>query len=274
MSGQAQASIPASEVRTITSRHVEQTYRISVALPYSYASQPDKTYPTVYLVDANWYFGMVTETTRIMQLCETFPEVMVVGIGYPVAESMLEAHEQIYALRARDLTPTVSSRFEQSQEKQGRKVTSGGAEQFLAFIENELIPLIEKEYRSSAGKRILAGHSFGGLFTLYALFKRPALFAAYVAASPSFDYGDNPLFGYEAAFAAQHKALPVKLYISAGEREESPDDPTVSSVYRFAGLLESRKYEGLALTRHIIPNCDHCAATAPAFQAGLQAVLV
>jgi len=110
MTDHAQASIPSTEVRTLTSRQVEQTYRISVALPYSYASQPERTYPTIYLVDANWYFGMVTETTRIMQLCETFPEVMVVGIGYAVAESLLEAQEQIYRLRSRDLTPVSDRR--------------------------------------------------------------------------------------------------------------------------------------------------------------------
>src|SRR5438093_9798024 len=134
------ASIPATQVRTIASSQVDQEYRISVALPYSYPSKPEMTYPTIYLLDANWYFGMVTETTRIMHLCETFPETIVVGIGYPVDEPLEKAFQHTLILRTRDLTPIMDSKAEKSEAERGRKVTTGGAEHFLAFIEGELIP--------------------------------------------------------------------------------------------------------------------------------------
>jgi hypothetical protein len=51
MTGYSKATIIATEIRTIMSKHVDQEYRISVALPYSYHSQPEKTYPTIYIVD-------------------------------------------------------------------------------------------------------------------------------------------------------------------------------------------------------------------------------
>ena len=85
------ASLPATEVRTITAHNIKQDFRISVALPPSYPSHPEQSYPTIYLLDANWYFGMVTEITRIMYFDGHFPETIVVGIGYPVDEPLEQA---------------------------------------------------------------------------------------------------------------------------------------------------------------------------------------
>src|ERR1700690_712074 len=103
------ATIPGTEVRTIKSRNVNQEYRISIALPHTYHSKPRKRYPTIYLIDANWYFGMVTDITRIMPRCESeqFPETIVVGIGYPVDEPLEDAFKQTLILRDRDFTPVV-----------------------------------------------------------------------------------------------------------------------------------------------------------------------
>ena len=274
MTGYSKATIIATEIRTIMSKHVDQEYRISVALPYSYHSQPEKTYPTIYLLDSNWYFGIVTETTRTMSLCESFPETIVVGIGYPVDEPVMDALMQIRLLRVRDMTPITDNEIEkQMGAKQKRKVTTGGANAFLNFIEKELLPLIESEYRGSSSERVLAGHSYGGLFTLYALFHRTELFNGYVAASPSLQYGNEIMFTYEQTFANQHTALPVKLYLGVGERENEVDLSLVQNLYQLAACIESRNYGGLALTKHIVANCDHCAAVTPTFHAGLQAVL-
>ena len=266
-----EASVPATEVRSIRSSAVDQEYRISVALPYSYPANRKKSYSTVYVLDANLYFGLVTETTRVMYLCETFPETIIVGIGYPVDKALAEAYKRVVALRARDLTPVVDPDAERRNEaRAGIPVTTGGAERFLAFIEAELIPMIESEYRSNPADRIVVGHSFGGLFVLYALFHRTALFRSYLAASPSLDYGDGITFTYESTFAGKHKALPVSLYLGIGDGE---DQPLVGAFRQFVARIEDRKYGGLVLTSRVVPSCDHCAAVAPTFQAGLTALL-
>jgi uncharacterized protein len=262
------AALPGTEVRTIAAHNIKQEYRISLALPSSYTAHPERSYPTIYLIDANFYFGMVTELTRIMSFGEEFPETIVVGIGYPTSELLAEATKEVICLRARDLTP-ISDPAKAGDH--GRP--SGGAPAFLTFIQSELIPLIEREYRADSAARVLAGHSYGGLFTLYALFHQPELFAGYVAGSPSLFYGDRVTFAYEAAFAEGRTSLPVRLYLGIGGREERVDDPMVSDFFQFIARLESRRYAGLSLTRHIVENCDHCAFTAPTFQAGLQAVL-
>jgi len=269
------ATIPATQVITIKSKHVNQEYRVSVALPYSYPSKPRKRYPVIYVIDANFYFGMVTEMTRIMALCGGFPETIVVGIGYPVDEPLDTAFNQIAALRSRDLTPVVDKEREAKDAKEMKvdRVRTGGARRFLQFIKSELIPTVELEFRASPADRILVGHSYGGLFVLYALFHQLKLFSGYVAGSPSLWYRDRVTFKYESRFAKKNKSLPVKLYIGVGELEEDTESLMVSNVIQFASRLESRKYRGFSLTKQIMDNCDHCAFTAPTFQAGLQAVL-
>ena len=263
------ASIPGTEVRTITAQSVKQEYRISVALPSSYATHPERSYPTIYLPDAYFYFGMVIELTRVMVLCGEFPETIVVGIGYPMHEPLAEVTTEVRRLRTRDLTP-VPDPAEAFDSEPG-----GGAPAFLTFIQAELIPLIEREYRADAAARVLAGHSGGGLFALYALFHQPDLFAGYSVASPSLYWGNRVTFAYEEAFAEGRTSLPVKLYLGIGGREDP--DPTDSDFYRdffqMVERFESRGYEGLSFTKHVAENCNHCASTAPTFQAGLQAVL-
>jgi predicted alpha/beta superfamily hydrolase len=263
------ASIPGTEVRTITAQSNKQEYRISVALPSSYAADSERLYPTIYLPDAYFYFGMVTELTRVMVLCGEFPETIVVGIGYPMHEPLAEVTKEVRRLRTRDLTP-VPDPAEALDGEPG-----GGAPAFLTFIQSELIPLIEREYRANTAARVLAGHSGGGLFALYALFHQPDLFAGYSVASPSLYWADRVTFTYEAAFAEGRTSLPVKLHFEIGDHEDP--DPTDSGFYRdyyqLIERLESRRYEGLSLTKHIAQNCNHCASTAPTFQAGLQAVL-
>jgi predicted alpha/beta superfamily hydrolase len=265
------ASIPGTEVRTITAHSNQQEYRISVALPSSYAAHPERSYPTIYLPDAYFYFGMVTELTRVMVLCGEFPETIVVGIGYPMHEPLAEVTKEVQRLRFRDLTPVRDPANALDEE------ASGGAPAFLAFIQSELIPVIEREYRSDAAARVLAGHSAGGLFALYALFHQPDLFAGYSIASVGLDYANRVTFDYEAALAEGRTSLPVKLHFGIGDREEPGENPMDTDFYKdffqLIARLESRKYEGLSLTKHIAENCNHCASTAPTFLAGLQAVL-
>jgi predicted alpha/beta superfamily hydrolase len=262
------ATLLATEVRTLSAPTIPQDFRISVALPRSYASHPEKYYPTIYLTDATVFFGMVVDITRVTTLCGQFPETIVVGIGYPVDEPLDEALQQWERLRGRDLTPAVEMPPEASQNDQ-----TGDAAEFLSFIQTELIPTIEREYRADPANRVLAGYSLGGLFALYALFHQPHLFKGYIAGSPALFYGDRVTFTYEAAYAAAQSVLPVHLYLGMGGEEEQADDTMVSDFYQFAARLESRKYEGLVLTRHVVENCAHCASAAPQFQAGIQAVL-
>jgi hypothetical protein len=60
-----------------------------------------------------------------------------------------------------------------------------GAKNFLNFFENELIPYIDKNYKTTHN-RILCGKSLSGLFTIYAFLTKPKLFNSYIACSAGF----------------------------------------------------------------------------------------
>jgi hypothetical protein len=267
----ALASIPATEVRTLRSLVVNQEYLISVALPFHYDEHPEKTYPVIYVLDGNLFFGMVTDMVRAMNVrvpfCNELPDAIIVGIGYPANGSLAATHAQVMHLRMRDLTTVRDEGAEQFIQEHfpvPNPATSGGAGSFLQFIRQELMPLMESEYRVDAADRTLLGHSWGGLFALYALFHQPELFQRYVVVSPDLT------FDYEQKYAEQHDSLPVRMYLASGASEL--DEDGLSSFSSFISTLESRRYAGFTLTHQIIANCTHCAVVAPAFQAGLVAV--
>ncbi len=275
MTAYPRASIPATEVRTIKSKYVRQDFRISVALPHTYPHASRKKYPTVYLLDANWYFGMVTDLARVMRINERFPECIVVGIGYPVDEPLEAAGDSVRVLRLRDMSPVVDREpaGALAKELKLKHVRTGGAKRFLQFIKTELIPRMEADYRIDPARRVLAGHSMGGLFVLYALFQEPKLFMGYVAGSPSLWFGDGVTFKYEQRFARTHRSLNAKLYLGVGQKEEDPKRAMVSNMIRFATRLKSRGYKGLSVVEQVMGSYDHVAFTAPTFSAGLTAVL-
>ena len=71
-------TIPNTEVRMVSSSNVGQEYKIFVALPHSH-TDGDNSYPVLYVLDANWAFGLITETIRLLQLGEELPETIIVG---------------------------------------------------------------------------------------------------------------------------------------------------------------------------------------------------
>ena len=273
MSNLPAAQIPDTEVRILRSSQVKQDYRISIALPYEYSDFPEKNYPTVYILDANLYFGMFTEISRMLYLCGK-TETIIVGIGYPLDLPLEDSFNEVMALRALDLTPVVDEAYEDGRAKLGVPIKgTGGASKFLSFLADDVIPMVEAEYRTAVSDRTLVGHSFGGLFALYTLFQNPTLFRNYIAGSPYLFFGDGTLFDYEERFAENRTSLPVKLFLSAGGLEESIAEPYVSNLYKFKARLQSRNYTDFELTSKIFERCNHCAAIAPMFQFGMMEML-
>ena len=71
-------TIPNTEVRMVSSSNVGQEYEILVALPYGH-TDADRSYPVLYVLDANWTFGLITDTIRLLQLGDELPEMVIVG---------------------------------------------------------------------------------------------------------------------------------------------------------------------------------------------------
>jgi predicted alpha/beta superfamily hydrolase len=160
------------------SKNVNDTFSLFIDLPKDYAKYKGKTYPTLFLLDANFYFDIINTSIKRIDQANKLTEPIVIGIGY---KNFMEND----SLRDRDYSyPKALA--------EDSFLVSGGAHQFLAFIEKELIPYIDKNFRTDTSNRTLMGHSLGGYFSLFALQQnqqeKTAAFKNYVAASPSLDY--------------------------------------------------------------------------------------
>ena len=102
--------------------------------------------------------------------------MIMVGIGHPVGSVLadLAAAHNYSEVRKKHLSPTAA-------EARG----GGGAEKFLGFIRDELIPFVDSNYHTDPGDRTLVGDSLSGLFSLYALSQCPETFNRYIAGSPA-----------------------------------------------------------------------------------------
>lgn len=277
------ATIIASETRMMKSKYTGREYRISICLPYAYSKVHDTgwpfddtptKWPVVYLLNANWYFGLVTDIVRITAWCGSTTDAIVVGIGYPEDVDPIESFKIAYSRRGIDQTPVSSETWEKTlSERSNRPSPTGDASNFLQFIKDELIPTIDQEYRTDPSRRVLVGQSNGGLFAAIALFEQPNLFDTYIVGAPTLAYGERFAFKREDEFSKEHNQLPAKVYIYVGELEESTDNTTLTDVLRFAAILQSRKYEGLTLVKQVFVDHNHCEVVAPGFQAGLKFAL-
>ncbi len=272
-----------SELHLMTAKHTRRSYHITISLPLGYNKSPDEEWPfnetperwpVIYVLDGNWYADMITGIIRPMAWCGSTTDAIVVGIGYPETGDPIADTRVSFTRRDHDLTPIYDPTVEESMSKfYKRPVPNGDAAGFLTFLKDELIPLVENLYRTDPAKRILVGHSYGGLFGLYAMFEAPTLFSSLILGSPTLSYGSRFTFDQEAAFAKINRQLPAKVYLFVGEQEETADDTTVTDTLRIAAILKERKYEGFSLVKHVFLDQNHCEVAAPGIQWGLKHAL-
>lgn len=241
--------IPGSEVRKLTSSIVAgQEYELHILLPGGYKNS-NKKYPVVYLMDSQWDFPLVKSLYGEHYFDGFIPELMVVGVTWGGVNPNPDS------LRARDYTPTRENRLPQS----------GGADNFLSFMKNELFPFIETNYRADASNRTLMGCSLGGLFTLYTLFTQPELFSGYAAASPAVGWDSEVLYRYEKVFSQKKISKPLRVYMTIGDVERS------RPVYeKFAGTINSRNHELVSLHSKILENTGHSGTKSETYGRGMQ----
>lgn len=241
--------IPGSEVRKITSAIVTgQEYELHILLPGGYKNGTKK-YPVVYLMDSQWDFPLVKSLYGQHYYDGFIPELIIVGVTWGGVNPNPDS------LRARDYTPT----------KEVWAPQSGGAEQFLSFMKNELFPFIETNYRADNSNRTLMGCSLGGLFTLYTLFTHPDMFTGYAAASPAIGWDRETLYKNEEEFARKKITRPVRVYMTIGDVERSRP-----GFEKFADRMKSRNYSGVSLHSKILENTGHSGTKNETYARGLQ----
>jgi len=234
-----------TEQRTITSAKIGQSYDLFISLPQDYYTS-DKSYPVLYVLDG-WHFPLMAFIQENNIYSERMGPVIMVNIGHSPAKDAM-------TLRMRDFSPVAIPKYP----------GSGGAAVFLDFLEHELIPYVDRTYRTNTADRGLLGHSMGGWFALYALEQRPALFQRIVAASPAMPVES----GIFADARRTLSALPgsVRLDLSVGSEDEYG---FTKSTTAFAGLLDGLKAKGLDYRFTVYPGENHNSVRLVSFPAGL-----
>lgn len=202
-----EASNSAWKTERIYSNLVKDTFNISVQYPKEFHQDSLKNYPVVVLIDADLYFPLLAPIVHQYEEVGIWPAMILAGVGYGSLQRM-------DSLRNRDyLYPEALASDEIS--------TPGGGENFYQFLTQELLPKLEKDGITNA-KRILAGHSFGGYFSLYSSLRQAELqrydFAGFIAASPSLWYRD---FYLEKRFGEHDNLGEHKIFLSIGGAEDA-----------------------------------------------------
>jgi hypothetical protein len=220
-------------------------------LPLSYARAPERRYPVVYSLDGDVGFAMCAGITRFLAFAREMPEVLVVAVGYG------DDLDHWRARRVGDLTPVaVASR-----------PGSGKAERYLGFLASDVLPLVDRRYRT-APDRTLSGYSLGGLFSTYVLFHRPGLFQRYLIGSPSYLYADGAALRWPEAIRGEG-ARPSGIVATSVGKSEAPAQ--IAAWRDFWDEVERRRPPELQLLRVEIDE-THAAGAWVGLVKGLKAV--
>jgi uncharacterized protein len=209
------------------------------------ADPASQKYPVVYLLDGDAHFysvvGMIQQLSQVNgnMIC---PEMIVVGI--PNTD------------RTRDLTPTHTDIDPFTRDSAAFLKTSGGGENFIAFMEKELMPFIESKY-PTAPYKMLIGHSLGGLMVMQTLVHHNHVFNGYICIDPSMWYDNEKLLNETKTFLKNTKLEGKSLYLGIANtmdedmdiiqvtKDTSVETGHIRAILELQTALESTQQNGL-----------------------------
>ena len=206
---------------------LKQNRKFSIFLPEGYDAK-DVRFPVLYVLDADGRDQHAVPTARFLFVNNKMPKAIVIGV--------------FNIDRNHDFLPD-SSR---------NATTGGGADNFVQFFKKELIPYIDKNFKTEA-YNVLIGHSFGGVFAMHALLTDPDLFDGYIAIDPGFWYKDQMQVKNARNEFLKSKNWNKTIYIS-GREGDGMKEMGVSSMEK---LLKSSAPKDLNWKIMAYPNEDH-----------------
>jgi uncharacterized protein len=194
------------EILELQSKVLNEKRVLNIYLPEGYNPIDSISYPVIYLLD-----GSVDEDfihiVGLVQFCSfgwinQVPKSIVVGIAT--------------VDRRRDFT-FATSRVEYKKDYP----SSGHSEKFIGFIEKELQPFIDSQYKTTPSKTII-GQSLGGLLATEILMKNPTLFSKYIIVSPSLWWDEGSLLNQDADILNDTFNQETDIYIAVGKEGLTP----------------------------------------------------
>lgn len=243
-------------------------YEVFVSLPASYEAQPNRRYPVLYVTDADYAFPIIRQIARRVNLeGPVIEEFILVGLSYAKGDGGATS-------RRRDYTPTPHS-----PRSSGADVHGGGAA-YQTYLKTQALPFVEQKFRADPARRVLLGHSYGGLLGAQIMFTDPTMFSGYVLGSPSFWFDKRHMMKMEADYARTHRDLPAEVFMYVGgfegpgptARHDNETD-MVGDMHAMERALKSRAYPGLSVQSTVLQDEDHLTVAPVGFTRALMAVL-
>ncbi|MEO6174416.1 MAG: alpha/beta hydrolase-fold protein [Flavobacterium circumlabens] len=238
-------------IEEIQSKELGENRILNIYLPEGYKPENATKYPVIYLLDGSadedfiHIAGLVQFNS--FEWINQVPKSIVVGIAT--------------VDRRRDFT------FPTSIEKdQKRFASSGHSDKFIAFIEKELQPYIDKKYKTTAFKTII-GQSLGGLLETEILLKKPALFNHYVIVSPSIWWNNGSILNLDSVLFEKNFTQETFIYIAVGKEGLTPTDiPRVMEVDAnlLAEKIKAPKSKNIKVFFDYLPQENHATILHPA----------
>ncbi len=237
-------------------------YQLYVHVPAE-CQKPNAQCKTVYMLDAEYSFALSAQIVTHLSNRGRIPPVISVAIAY-LDKSQYRNN------RTRDYTPFFVGSG--GYGKQAQRYSGGGAA-FLKVIEQEIIPYVENNYPASVDDRTLVGHSYGGLFALYAWLWSPELFSNYIIVSPSLWYGEKQaLRTVRETCESSSFDGSRNMYLAVGEYEEQASSGRlmVSDLRQLEGLLKSCEKRKVSTYLRVFEDETHASIFPAAYSTGLR----
>jgi predicted alpha/beta superfamily hydrolase len=244
------------KIDSVYSKILGEQRKIWVYTPDMTSGNSNQHWPVVYLLDGDGHFPSVVGLIQQMSQVNgnnVYPEMIVVGI--PNTD------------RTRDLTPTHVTSDPPMMDTNSSK-SSGGGENFVAFIEKELMPHIDSVYQTAPYK-VLIGHSFGGLTVMNVLTNHTKLFNAYIAIDPSMWYDTQRFLAATEKKLTEKNYNGTRLYVGIAntmpegmtlekmKKDTSSDKRHIRSIFELDKFLKSHPQNGLKYASKYYSDDNH-----------------
>ena len=252
-----------TEVHALPAKALQRNYQLFVSLPASYEAEPKRRYPVLFVTDADYGFPLLRSVARrVGDQGRGLEDFILIGLSYAEGDSPTVS-------RNRDYTPSPR------RDGGGSSKLYGEAEGYRRYLADEVLPYVAKTWRADMGRKVFAGHSYGGLLGAHILLNTPRLFEHYILSSPSLWFDDDLLLKRAKELAAKHGELPAHVLLLAGAKERphgqrDEGDDIVGDIRRFETTLRAAKLRGLMIESQVISDEDHLSVAPSAFTRGLR----
>jgi predicted alpha/beta superfamily hydrolase len=232
---------------SIESEILGETREYMVSTPRGY-DEGESRYAVMYVLDGSDHFAHATGLVDFLSRShiDLMPPTIVVGVTNTD--------------RTRDMTPP-------TREDSAAFPTAGGADNFIAFLRDELMPHVDASFRTN-GHTILVGHSFGGLFAVHALVHEPELVDSWIAISPSLFWDDQMLVEQAEVFFEERDELRASLYMTMGKE----GNDMLGGMLKLAGVIEGHTPEGFEWGYRVMKEESHNSVVHRSLRQGLEFV--